>query len=350
MDIIPVRKFMLCLLLLLSMASTACSVSIAPTKAVSDDPLETESEDPGNNDYADEKAAASQTPGNISANDEALIGFWHFSAASSETDTVSYMFRSDGSFNAFFRNIYLSRVEVSGFMVGKYQTARGKIVCHDVYTFSDRSRDTAWYEQTFGENSAYQPMDAMEITIPEEYRESVAPFTFVYEIIKPGPFLILTETNGRETLLASKTATLPFGCWEETDHGDNRRDIMLNGETTSVRVDWQALEFNIYGGYSQWERDWHNGQWVMREMQGSAVTDGDYLLLRACAESVYESENFEGLNTPVADGVLPDHPCTVLKIIGWDEDVLEIEGWSVLYNFEGKGDKPPNPFMSDSDR
>ena len=273
--------------------------------------------------------------------DKALLGFWNYSVGNSDVDTVSYEFRPGGAFTSYSRKIYLSRTELTGFFTGSYRTSGGRIECYDVYTISEGAQGGDWYEEAFGERDGYPPEDLMAMAIPEEYRQAATAFSLEYQVLEPGPFLVLAAQDSTDTLLGSTQDTLPFGCWETTDRGGNRRDITLDGETTSIRADWRALELTPDGAYSLWERDWKDGQWEVRRTRGRAATDGAHLLLRAHSESLYQSAAFEGLANPVSETPLPARPCMVLTITELDEDTLDIEGWEGLYNFVGKDDRPP---------
>ena len=148
--------------------------------------------------------------------------------------------------------------------------------------------------------------------------------------------VILTSPGFNSSLLA--------GCWETSDRGEPRRDITLNGKPYSVRVDWKALEFYPDDGetFLLWERGFENGKWKLLCSEGYANYDGEFLYLFTTGERKYESMEFEGLTTPVTTEVYPVVQPTVYKVAEWTEDSLVIEDWDEgLYNFVGKGDKPP---------
>ena len=111
-----------------------------------------------------------------------------------------------------------------------------------------------------------------------------------------------------------------------------------------MRADWKALEFYPDDGetFLLWERGFEKGKWKLHCSEGYANYDGEFLYLFATCERKYESGEFEGLTTPVTTEVFPVVRAAVYKIAEWTEDSLVIDEWGEgLYNFAGKGDKPP---------
>jgi len=154
--------------------------------------------------------------------------------------------------------------------------------------------------------------------------------------------VILTSAAQRE---ANKNKFgLQSGCWETSDRGEPRRDIKLDGKTVSIRSDWIALEFYPEEGdtFYFWECSFEGGNWKMLCQEGYADYDGEFLYLYTVCEFIYKNSDFNKLTEPVSTVVYPVVQPTVYKVVEWTDETLEINEWDeILYNFAGKGDRPP---------